>query len=98
MRKLNLDQLSVESFETNTQPAARGTVRGNEWTEPFECGESDLVSCGGSCGYTNCGDHTCAHGCTGDASCGNSCNCPTRPITCQYTSPDPIGTCCGATC
>jgi hypothetical protein len=96
MRKLNLDQLSVESFETNTQPAARGTVRGNEWTEPYECGESDLVSCGGSCGYTNCDDRTC-RGCTG-ASCGSTCTCPTREITCEATSPDPVGTCCHYQC
>lgn len=98
MRKLNLDQLSVESFETNAQPAGRGTVRGNEWTEPFECGESDLVSCGGSCGHTNCNDHTCAYNCTQQVSCNGTCNCGTREISCQYTAPDPMGTCCGQTC
>ena len=98
MRKLNLDELSVDSFETNAQPASRGTVKGHEWTEPFVCGESDLVSCGGSCGFTNCGDRTCAPGCTADVSCNGTCNCATYDFTCEYTGPNPEGTCCQQTC
>jgi hypothetical protein len=98
MRKLNLDELSVDSFETNAQPAGRGTVQAHEWTDPFQCTESNLVSCGGSCGFTNCDEHTCARGCTADVSCGGTCNCPTFDFTCEYTSPNPEGTCCGQTC
>jgi hypothetical protein len=99
MRKLNLEQLEVESFETSGAVVSRGTVRAHEWTEPFQCGpDSNLVSCGGSCGYTNCGEHSCQIGCSDDVSCGGSCACATWDITCEYTAPNPEGTCCGITC
>jgi hypothetical protein len=99
MRKLNLEQLEVESFETSGQAMSRGTVQAHEWTEPIDCGpDSNLVSCGGSCGITNCGERTCRQGCTDGGTCGNSCNCPTWEMTCEYTAPNPEGTCCGLTC
>jgi hypothetical protein len=97
MRKLalDLDGLAVQSFETQGSTRSRGTVRGNEWTEPTSCWiDTDVVSCGGSCDYTWC-DATCA-GCGGTG--GNSCRCVTQAITCEQTSPNPVGTCCGAEC
>lgn len=87
---LKLDELMVESFQTTDPAGDRGTVLAHE-------SETDLVSCT-SCGETYCGPscefcsggNTC-NGCTGTA-------CPTFEPTCEYTSPNPEGTCCGLTC
>jgi hypothetical protein len=97
MRKLQLDELHVETFETSLEPVERGTVHAHAATDPPQCW-TDEVSCGGSCYNTNCGNHTCQHNCTGGASCGGSCNCPTWDITCEPTTPDPWGTCCHYAC
>jgi hypothetical protein len=95
---LNVEELSVQSFETQDAPVQRGTVQGRGLTDsPDEC-ETDLVSCGGSCWNTNCGEWTCHIGCTQGATCGNTCGCGTVRITCEFTSPNPEGTCCGQTC
>jgi hypothetical protein len=94
MKKLSLklDTLSVQSFETLPTPSGRGTVQARG-------SETDLLSCGGSCGYTNCEDWTCL-GCptNGQNTCANSCNCQTQDITCQASGFNPVGTCCGAEC
>ena len=34
--KLNLDEIKVESFETNILESKKGTVNGHEWTIPYE--------------------------------------------------------------
>jgi hypothetical protein len=97
MRKLNLEHLQVESFETSAASVQRGTVQAHAWTNPPQCW-TDEASCGGSCGPTQCDENTCYAGCTQGQSCGGSCNCPTWEMTCEYTAPNPEGTCCGLTC
>ena len=63
-KKLTLDELAVESFETTAAPAARGTVFGRA-TEAFYTCASDCpcdtaqTNCG--CGSGGCGDT--ANGC-----------------------------------
>jgi hypothetical protein len=71
--KLNLDQLSVDSFDT-TKPAAKaGTVFGEQCTCDTACTCPGCPSCYESCDAT-CGDTcpaTCAYTCD-DATCGYS--------------------------
>jgi hypothetical protein len=76
---LNLDELAVESFDTQAVGAERGTVRGHE--------DTDAVSCFGSCApATKCGcvppsitlmptDANCPSqaGCTGGVICTFEC-------------------------
>lgn len=66
MRKIRLEieNLSVESFDTAADPSAgRGTVHGHHT-------HLDL-SCEGSCFQTNCGaECTYDHGCTQAGGCG----------------------------
>lgn len=68
---LNLDQLSVESFDTSARAKPQGTVRGFDITDTtcyeLECG---CIS-GGTCN-TDCGGYTCDGTC-GEYTCGNSC-------------------------
>ncbi|HEU0012348.1 MAG TPA: hypothetical protein VFQ45_01620 [Longimicrobium sp.] len=81
--RLDLDTLSVESFDTVETPAERGTVHGHIPPDTyarycsdgttcvdscFEC--TDYASCLGTCNATECG--TCATNCGTcyDASCG----------------------------
>jgi hypothetical protein len=100
MRKtrLDLDSLSVESFDTTATPAdSRGTVHGNADTFQSYC--SDGRTCIDTCDYTcNQYEATCAGTCQGDASC-----CPTYCGTCyDYTCGNTYcGTCdpyCCCTC
>ena len=94
---LNLDGLAVQSFETQSTARPRGTVHGAEWTEPTSCWiDTDVVSCGGSCDHTYCNETCAGGGCGGSGY--NSCRCVTQAITCEATSPNPEGTCCGSTC
>ncbi|HEV3051845.1 MAG TPA: hypothetical protein VGX50_16175 [Longimicrobium sp.] len=89
---LKLEELDVESFETSKTQAKFGTVRAHDGTR-IECPpDSNLVSCGGSCDFTSCDDHTC-YGCgeTGTT-------CPTRnQFSCVQTGPAP-DTCCRILC
>ena len=88
---LKLEELDVESFETSQMRAKFGTVRANDGTR-LECPpDSNLVSCGGSCDFTSCDDHTC-YGCGGETGTG----CPTV-LSCKVTAPAPE-TCCLRTC
>ncbi len=91
---LKLEELDVESFETAETRADFGTVRANEGTQPIDCGpDSNLVSCGGSCEFTSCDDHTC-YGCGGETGT----TCPTRDqFSCVQTGPAP-DTCCQILC
>lgn len=53
--KLNIDELTVESFEAAQSVAERGTVRGEEFFA------SDLNSCHDTeCGRTYCASSPCA--------------------------------------
>jgi hypothetical protein len=85
--KLDLDQLTVESFDTNAPDGPRrGTVRAFMPPTPFitcpltcadTCDTCDY-SCGGTCDATcNCTGYTCC------ASCGGTCNGPSDCGTCQ---------------
>ena len=70
---LNLDDLTVTSFETSRATAGRGTVRGNEATHGNTCAGTCAFTCGGTC-QISC-DPSCISTCpvapcyTGDATC-----------------------------
>lgn len=73
---LNIDNLSVESFETASGARERGTVQGNVTT-----GNQIICECSydvGSCDYT-CPD-TCANSC--DGGCGGGTGLCTSDETC----------------
>jgi hypothetical protein len=83
---LNLDDLTVDSFDTTRPEKAKGTVFGEQCTCYTQCTcpgcPTCYESCNGTCGdtcYYTCDDASCAGTC---ASCGASCN----------------GTCAGYTC
>ena len=94
---LDLDQLSVDSFDTSAPPEKRGTVFGEEYT-PFthctcpghpSCDGYDTCqgtpSCDGVCTYTQ-GDPSCDITCHGRFTCEPSCDytCDGYGATCQY--------------
>ena len=64
-RKLDIDHLEVESFETGDADASRGTVHANA-TGPTACNPQ---TCGATCGFRTCWDS-----CDPNATCGLSCN------------------------
>ncbi|HEX2078032.1 MAG TPA: pinensin family lanthipeptide [Longimicrobium sp.] len=73
MKKLNLEHLQVESFETMAPGERRaGTVRAHEHTCPgeYSCDPSCYGSCGATC---DTGCLTCDAYCTADASCNKTC-------------------------
>lgn len=71
--KLNLDQLSVDSFSTQAPEKKSGTVFGEQCTCHTQCTcpgcPTCYESCNGSC------VQTCAYSCNGtcDYSCGGTC-------------------------
>lgn len=87
---LNLDALTVETFETAPDEPLRGTVHGHaswhyEGCTPYE-------PCKPVSGSTwtedyTCDDASCWASCqaTCGNTCGDSCNCPTVPATCAET-------------
>lgn len=78
MKKLSLDlgALRVESFETDTEPGARGTVHGHTWPN-WPCVHTDW---GPTCPPT--GDPSCYEtACVGADGCGGSGGSPTS--TCR---------------
>ncbi len=93
MRKLKLDleELSVESFATTpNRPAEGGTVFGQQCTCYTQCTCPGCPTCDASCNGT-CGG-TCAGTC--DASCNGTCGC-TAEYTCygQTCNDSCYGTC-----
>lgn len=67
---LDLDTLSVQSFETTANPARlRGTVRAAGATE--DCQSQGLSYCG-SCFHTDCVELTCGAPC--EPTVGDSCH------------------------
>ena len=73
---LQLDHLTVESFETSADAPARGTVRGF----------GDSTGCSyGSPNYTGC-DYTCEFPCGESDECTPTC--PRVTPGCTQTSPD----------
>jgi hypothetical protein len=76
-RKLRLEELVVESFETAASKELRGTVQGNEYSEA--CYTDEFPSCPRSCE-----PRTCDEGCS--ASCGGTCYaCATNTCYGYYT-------------
>jgi hypothetical protein len=71
---LNLDDLSVDSFDTTSSEKATGTVFGEQCTCYTQCTCPGCPTCDASCNGT-CGDTcagTCAYTCD-DASCAGTC-------------------------
>ncbi|HEU0013819.1 MAG TPA: hypothetical protein VFQ45_09050 [Longimicrobium sp.] len=76
MRKLKLDleALEVESFAaTSEAPAARGTVKGHYYTEPWTANEPS-VCVDASCRWSYCNDLSCLGCGSGTATLGETCN------------------------
>jgi hypothetical protein len=87
MRKLKLDleDLSVESFATTPEPHREaGTVFGQQCTCYTQCTCPGCPTCDASCNGT-CGG-TCAGTC--DASCNGTCDCPATNDASCYGSCD----------
>ncbi|HEX2206353.1 MAG TPA: hypothetical protein VHG93_01620 [Longimicrobium sp.] len=79
--KLDLDQLTVESFDTSRHAEKKGTVFGEQCTCYTQCTCPGCPTCANyntcdntcpnTCAYT-CDDNTCPYTCD-DASCGGGC-------------------------
>jgi hypothetical protein len=92
--KLNLDQLSVESFGTTKSERPKGTVFGEQCTCYTNCTCPGCPTCDNTCAYT-CDDATCP-ACPTCANCGTNtcgvscyntdCGCNPEPGTCYDTA------------
>jgi hypothetical protein len=81
--KLNLDELAVESFDTQPLVREKGTVFGEQCTCPTQCTCPGCPTCDATCDFTcddyscggeaTCAGHTCDGTCHGDDTCGFSC-------------------------
>ena len=100
MRKLSLklDELAVESFQTDGMQEQRGTVAGYVVSMDGGCVTDEGQSCGGSCPYEGtCGEWSCGGNCGSYyGTCGGSCA-VTCGDTCYYTCANGM-TCHGADC
>jgi hypothetical protein len=76
--RLNLDQLSVDSFATDAAAAPGGTVFGEQCTCPnATCANTCPATCALTCDDMSC-HVTCGY------TCGDSCGCPTAyDYTCE---------------
>ncbi len=100
---LNLEDLSVDSFDTTATQKAKGTVFGEQCTCYSECTCPGCPTCDASCNGT-CDDtcaNTCAYTCD-DASCagtcGDDCN---YSLYCDTNQPCPTNAysnCAGSPC
>jgi hypothetical protein len=86
--KLQLEDLTIESFATTAPAKARGTVFGEQCTCYTQCTCPGCPTCDASC------NGTCAASCNGtcDASCGGGCgtwdySCDCTNDSCVYTCP-----------
>lgn len=67
--RLQIDDLSVESFETGDVAKRRGTVIGHlVYTDPRACTEQGACTIDGTCADTACGN-SCAGTCFGTCWC-----------------------------
>ena len=77
---LNLDDLSVDSFDTSSTRKAKGTVFGEQCTCYTNCTCPGCPTCGATCPNTcanTCDDYTCAASCNGCGGTGYTvCECP----------------------
>ena len=80
--KLNLEALTVDTFDTSAQKGEKGTVFGEACTCWTQCGQNTCPGC------LTC-DHTCANTCD-DATCAGSCNgtCGATCFTCGFSCYD----------
>jgi hypothetical protein len=97
MRKLtlNLEQLSVDSFETTAVEKKKGTVIGQQCTCWTYCAQQTCPgcpTCDNTCAYT-CDDATCPACPTCAASCNGTCDCGTNDYSCYNTDCDCYFTC-----
>ncbi len=78
--KLNLEQLTVDSFDTTSTEKPKGTVFGEQCTCYTNCTCPGCPTCDATCAQT-CDDATCPNCPT----CANTCNCPagTYDYTCE---------------
>ena len=93
--KLDLDELTIDSFDTTRPSRSKGTVFGEQCTCYTQCTCPGCptcdASCDGTCGGT-CGENTCAASCNGTcgaATCGYSCHqthCGCEPQSCLDTA------------
>ena len=74
--KLNLEELTVDSFDTSRPAPKEGTVFGEQCTCWTNC------TCPGcpTCDHTACGQHTCGQQTCGGDTCDWSCE-----LTCEWT-------------
>ena len=88
---LQLDDLSVESFETSTQEQLRGTVRGFGDSSNCSYGSPQYTQCDFSCEFP-CGESDeCTPACPNQSpGCSNTCTCP---VTGGLPSCDPYTQC-----
>jgi hypothetical protein len=86
MRKLtlNLDDLSVDSFDTTKAEKPKGTVFGEQCTCYTNCTCPGCPTCDATCNYT-CDDATCPNCPTCAASCNGSCAGATCVNSCYGT-------------
>ena len=88
--KLDMEQLTVESFDTSNSQEQRGTVMGEQCTCPSACSCPGCPSCDATCPatcYNTCDDYSCANTCDGNCevysdACNSYAPCPTA----QYTA------------
>lgn len=91
MAKLSLkvDDLAVESFQTISEPPARGTVAGAENTFDTACCVDSFYDPGCSTHETACPEHSCHV---------NSQCCPSAEGTCYFSCPQTCTTAPSAAC
>ncbi len=101
--QLNLEDLSVDSFDTTSTQKAKGTVFGEQCTCYTNCTCPGCPTCDrtcpNTCAYT-CDDNTCAYtcddntcvNCTGGYSCYDTDCCPIQE-TCVQTGCDMYACC-----
>ncbi|HEY0016545.1 MAG TPA: hypothetical protein VGC13_09515 [Longimicrobium sp.] len=95
--KLNLEDLTVESFNTTTAEKPKGTVFGEQCTCYTNCTCPGCPTCDNTCAYT-CDDATCPACPTCAASCNGTCqNCGTDAYSCYDTNCCPINETCQQT-
>jgi hypothetical protein len=98
MRKLrlDLDQLTVDTFDTSTTAKEKGTVFGEQCTCNTYCGQNTCPGCP-TCDNTACNQNTCFVSCESCVSCGGSCfytECGDSSMgTCDPTYGDPRQCC-----
>ena len=84
---LNLEDLSVDSFDTTATQKEKGTVFGEQCTCYTNCTCPGCPTCDATCAYT-CDDATCPQCPTCAASCNGTCNCATQNTcgwSCDYS-------------